>query len=59
MMGDFGRRQAAAKAEAKADGVKVDRIAVARAWHAELVDNGLAGLAPAIERYGYLDHLVH
>ena len=38
-MTEFGRHQA----EAKAEGVKVDRIAVAKAWQAELVDNGLAG----------------
>lgn len=41
LMADFGRRQAEAKA--KADGIKIDRIAFARAWQAELVDNGLAG----------------
>lgn len=43
LMADFGRRQSEVKAKAKAEGVKVDRIAVARAWQAELVDNGLAG----------------
>jgi len=39
---DYGRRQAEAKAQASAGGVKIDRIDTARAWHAELVDNGLA-----------------
>jgi acyl-CoA dehydrogenase len=43
LMADFGRRQAEAKAKAKADGVKFDRTNAARAWQAELVDNGLAG----------------
>jgi acyl-CoA dehydrogenase len=43
LMSDFGRHQAREKAKAKAEGIKLDRIAVARAWQAELVDNGLAG----------------
>lgn len=42
-MADFGRRQAEARAEAKAAGVKFDRTASAKAWQAELVDNALAG----------------
>jgi len=41
LMADFARRQS--EATAKANGIKVDRVAVARAWQAELVDNGLAG----------------
>ena len=36
------RRQAELRATARADGVKIDRIEAARAWHAELVDHGLA-----------------
>jgi len=32
----------AGRAQNARDGAKVDRIAAARAWHAELVDNGLA-----------------
>lgn len=43
LMTEFGRRQAEAKVKATAQGVKIDRIAVARAWQAELVDNNLAG----------------
>ena len=39
LMADFSQRQSGARAA----GTKIDRIAVARAWHAELVDNGLAG----------------
>jgi acyl-CoA dehydrogenase len=42
-MEDFGRQQGEAKAKAKAEGVKVDRMAVARSWQAQLVDNDLAG----------------
>ena len=41
LMADFGRRQS--ESNAKTKGIKVDRVAVARAWQAELVDNGLAG----------------
>ena len=43
LMADFIRRQSEAKAKARAEQSKVDRTAVARAWQAELVDNGLAG----------------
>ncbi len=43
LMADFTRRQAEAKAEAKAEGRKLDRTALARAWQAELVDHDLAG----------------
>ncbi len=43
LMAEFGRHQAEAKTKAKSEGVKVDRIAVAKAWQAELVDNELAG----------------
>jgi len=39
LIADFGRR----RDEAKAEGGKVDRIALARAWQADLVNNGLAG----------------
>jgi acyl-CoA dehydrogenase len=39
LMADFSQRQS----EARAAGTKIDRIAVARAWQAELVDNGVAG----------------
>jgi acyl-CoA dehydrogenase len=42
LLDDWGRRRAAAKAEAMRDGVKTDRIETARAWHAELVDHHLA-----------------
>ena len=38
LLADFRRRQA----DAAGSGEKPDRIAVARAWHAELVDRGLA-----------------
>jgi acyl-CoA dehydrogenase len=38
LLADFGRR----KVEAAERGVKPDRIALARAWHAQLVDNDLA-----------------
>ncbi|MGB9304724.1 MAG: acyl-CoA dehydrogenase family protein [Mycobacterium sp.] len=41
LMADFGRRQS--EPNANAQGRKVDRVGVARAWQAELVDNGLAG----------------
>ncbi|MGH3556356.1 MAG: acyl-CoA dehydrogenase family protein [Mycobacterium sp.] len=41
LMADYGRRQA--EARAKADCVKIDRIAAARSWQGELVDNDLAG----------------
>ncbi len=43
LMADYVLRQAEAKAKAKAVGAKIDRIALARAWQAELVDNRLAG----------------
>jgi alkylation response protein AidB-like acyl-CoA dehydrogenase len=43
LMADFARRQADAKVRAKADGVKFDRTASAKAWQDDLVDNGLAG----------------
>lgn len=42
LLADYVRRQAEPRAAAKADGVKIDRVAAARAWHAELVDHGLA-----------------
>jgi acyl-CoA dehydrogenase len=42
LLADFASRQAKAEAEAKADGVKQDRVETARRWHAELVDNHLA-----------------
>ena len=40
LIADFSQRRGRGKA---AEGTKFDRIAVARAWQAELVDNGLAG----------------
>src|SRR6185312_15433305 len=43
LMDDFGRAESEAKAKAKAEGYKLDRIAVARDWQAQLVDHGLAG----------------
>jgi alkylation response protein AidB-like acyl-CoA dehydrogenase len=43
LMEDFALQQGEVKAKAKAKGVKLDRIAVARSWQAQLVDNGLAG----------------
>jgi alkylation response protein AidB-like acyl-CoA dehydrogenase len=43
LMAEFGRRQAEAKAKAKAEGVKFDRVGAAKAWQGELVDHGLAG----------------
>ncbi|MEB3070689.1 acyl-CoA dehydrogenase family protein [[Mycobacterium] vasticus] len=43
VIADFRRRQEEAKAKAKADGGKIDRIEAVREWQAELVDNGLAG----------------
>ena len=43
LMADFSHRQSEAKAKARAEGTKVDRTAAARAWQADLVDNGLAG----------------
>jgi len=39
LMADFDRR----RKQSQAEGGKVDRIAVARGWQADLVDNGLAG----------------
>jgi len=42
LMEEFRRRMDDAKAQAAARGEKVDRIALARAWQAELVDHGLA-----------------
>jgi acyl-CoA dehydrogenase len=42
VMADFVRRQSDAKAKAKAESVKVDRIAMAREWQGVLVDNDLA-----------------
>jgi acyl-CoA dehydrogenase len=42
LLADYGRRRGEAVARAKAEGVKPDRIEVARSWHAELVDHGLA-----------------
>jgi len=42
LLSDYVSRAAEIKAKARADGVKTDRIEAARAWHAELVDNGLA-----------------
>jgi acyl-CoA dehydrogenase len=38
LLSDYVSRQAEIKAKARADGVKIDRIEAARAWHAELVD---------------------
>jgi acyl-CoA dehydrogenase len=38
LLAEYSRRQA----DAKAHGIKVDRIEAARAWHAQLVDNQLA-----------------
>lgn len=43
LMADFRRRQSEAGAKKAAEGAKIDRIVVARAWQAELVANGLAG----------------
>lgn len=43
VMADFGRRQKELKAQHKADGTKYDRVAAARAFQSELVDNHLAG----------------
>jgi acyl-CoA dehydrogenase len=43
VMSDFNRRQRDLKAKRKADGTKYDRVAAARAFHSELVDNNLAG----------------
>ncbi|MET0704743.1 MAG: acyl-CoA dehydrogenase family protein, partial [Mycobacterium sp.] len=43
LLADYGQRSAATAETAKRTGVKPDRIAVARAWHAELVDHHLAG----------------
>jgi alkylation response protein AidB-like acyl-CoA dehydrogenase len=43
LMADFRRCQSEAKAGVTVEGVKVDRIAVARAWQAELVNHRLAG----------------
>lgn len=40
LIGDFGRRQHELRA---ASAVKIDRVEVARSWHAALVDNNLAG----------------
>src|SRR6476659_1271933 len=42
LLADYGRRRGEAVARAKAEGVKPDRTEVARSWHAELVDHGLA-----------------
>jgi acyl-CoA dehydrogenase len=42
LLSDWGRRRDDAAARAKAEGTKPDRIETARAWHAELVDHGLA-----------------
>ena len=42
LLADYGRRRREAVAQAKAEGTKPDRIEVARSWHAELVDHGLA-----------------
>jgi alkylation response protein AidB-like acyl-CoA dehydrogenase len=43
LMTDFDRRHGEAKSKAKADGVKFDRTAWAKAWQVELVENDLAG----------------
>ncbi|ORV50561.1 acyl-CoA dehydrogenase [Mycobacterium europaeum] len=42
LLADYVRRQAELRSEAKGGGVKIDRVEAARAWHAELVDHGLA-----------------
>lgn len=42
LLAEFSRRRRDTAARAKVDGVKPDRIEAARAWHAELVDHGLA-----------------
>lgn len=42
LLDDYAVRQADAAAMAKAEGVKLDRIETARAWHAVLADNHLA-----------------
>jgi acyl-CoA dehydrogenase len=42
LLADYGRRRREALGKAKVDGTKPDRIEIARAWHAELVDHGLA-----------------
>jgi acyl-CoA dehydrogenase len=42
LLADFGRSHAQARADAKASGVKIDRMATARAWHSRLVDHRLA-----------------
>src|ERR1700712_5388351 len=42
LLADVGRRHVEARARAKTDGVRLDREAIARSWHSELVDHGLA-----------------
>jgi acyl-CoA dehydrogenase len=42
LLAEHASREAGAQAKTRADGVKLDRIEIARAWHAELVDNDLA-----------------
>jgi acyl-CoA dehydrogenase len=42
LLGEFVQRRAERVANTKADGVKIDRIALAREWHSELVNHGLA-----------------
>jgi acyl-CoA dehydrogenase len=42
LLADHASRQVEAQAKAHAEGIKLDRIETARAWHAGLVDNRLA-----------------